>query len=136
LCCHPVARTISGLLCFFGVVTAGVFVGMVQKVLRLALCITWGALSLRAWNPAVAFVASGIVRATDTKSAIFAHSLCDYTPRGYMIDDGDRFRCTGSLVPCLTHTGSTSSPQPLLYINGDPEHFLPQAVSLHWSVLV
>ena len=82
LCCHPVARTISGLLCFFGVVTAGVFVGMVQKVILLALSITWGALSLRAWNPAVVFVASGIVRATDTKSAIFAHSLCDYTPRG------------------------------------------------------
>jgi len=56
--------------------------GMVQKVIRLALRITWGALSLRARSPAVAFVASGIVRATDTKSAIFALSLCDYTPRG------------------------------------------------------
>jgi len=82
LFCHPLARPISGLLGFCWVVTAGVFVRMVQKVICLALRITWGALSLRAWNPAVAFVASGIVKATGTKSAIFALSLCDYTPRG------------------------------------------------------
>ena len=51
------------------------------------------------------------------------------------IDDGDRlFRCTGLLVPCLTHTVSAASPQPLLYINGNSEHFLSQAVSLHWLV--
>ena len=51
------------------------------------------------------------------------------------IDDGNRlFRCTGVLVPCLTHTVSAPCPQPLLYINGDAEHFLSQAVFLHWSL--
>ena len=51
------------------------------------------------------------------------------------INDGGRlFRCTGVLVPCLTHTVSAPSPQPLLYINGKSEHFLSQAVSLHWLV--
>jgi len=87
---HPVARPISGPLGFCWVVTAGVFVGMVQKVIRLALLETWKALSLRAWIPTVAFVASGIVRVTGTKSAIFAHSLCDYTPVSW----GDRQRQT------------------------------------------
>ena len=136
LCCHPVARTICGLLCFFGVVTACVFVGMVQKVIRLALRITWGALSLRVWNPAVAFVASGIVKATGTKSAILAHTPSVTTLHvDRSIDDGDRlFRCTALLVPCLTNTVSAASPQQLLYINGYPEHFFSQTVSLHWLV--
>ena len=77
---HPVARPISGPLGFWWVVTAGVFVRMMQKVLRLAQCCARLSLSPRAWVVAVVFVASYIVRATGTYIAILAHSLCGYIP--------------------------------------------------------
>jgi hypothetical protein len=113
---HPIVRTVGGPFCCFGVVTAGVFVRMMQKLIRSSLCQAWQTLSPRPWAASVVFVASCIVRASGTNIAILAYSLCDYTPVAWndcWLQIAEQHR---DCAVCHPHF-SLTSPQP-----SEPQH--------------